>query len=162
MALNVFLSYSTEPDENVIVWRLQTLAAASGIQVFVPQRGGKLQTTRPTLLGADVRRAIEQADCVLAIITARTGPAVENELNYALAKNRTIIPIVEDTIKDGSFLKQFRRVFMFSRAMDPGILESQIVEFLKNEAMKKEQRQAIGALVGIGIGLLLLAGASKD
>lgn len=115
MALKVFLSYSTEPEENVIVWRLQTLAAASGIQVFVPQRrGGKLPSSPAVFLSDQVRHAIEQADCVLAIITARTGPAVEKELNYALAKNKPIIPIVEEGVADGSFLAQFSRVFRFS------------------------------------------------
>lgn len=38
MAFRVFLSYSINPEEQVIVWRLQTLAAASGIYVYVPFR----------------------------------------------------------------------------------------------------------------------------
>jgi hypothetical protein len=40
MAFKVFLSYSIDPEEQAIVWRLQTLAAAHGIEVFVPQRPG--------------------------------------------------------------------------------------------------------------------------
>ena len=163
MALNVFLSYSTEPDENVIVWRLQTLAAANGIEVFVPPRiEGKLLSARPVLLSAAVRHAIEQADCVLAIITAATNSVVESELNYALAKNRTIIPIVESGIPDSPFLGQFQSVFRFDRNVEPGRLESQVVQFLKQKAIEKDRSQSIAALVGIGIGLLLLAGASKD
>ncbi|HKF52202.1 MAG TPA: toll/interleukin-1 receptor domain-containing protein [Candidatus Acidoferrales bacterium] len=163
MALNVFLSYSTEPDENVIVWRLQTLAAANGIEVFVPPRiEGKLISARPALLSAAVRRAIEQADCVLAIITTATSSVVESELNYALAKNRTIIPIVESGIADSPFLRQFQNIFRFDRTMQPGQVESEVVQFLKGKAIEKDRSQTIAALVGIGIGLLLLAGASKD
>ncbi len=38
MAFKVFLSYSTDPEEQAVVWRLQTLAAVHGIQVYVPYR----------------------------------------------------------------------------------------------------------------------------
>jgi len=38
MAFKIFLSYSTDPEENPIVWRLQTLAASHGIHMYVPQR----------------------------------------------------------------------------------------------------------------------------
>ncbi|HEV2387676.1 MAG TPA: hypothetical protein VGS20_10525 [Candidatus Acidoferrales bacterium] len=38
MALKVFLSYSLEPEQPVVVWRLQTLAAANGVQLYVPSR----------------------------------------------------------------------------------------------------------------------------
>ena len=89
MPFKVFLSYSTDPEESAIVWRLQTLAASNGIQMFVPRRAGiRAPSGRRNvpLVSDEVRAAIENADCVLAIIASRTGPAVERELNYALAR----------------------------------------------------------------------------
>ena len=163
MPLKVFLSYSTDPSEHAIVWRLQTLAASHGIQVFVPQRSKLPSSRRDALVLSDqVRNAINQADCVLAIITTSTGPAVEKELNYALAKERLIIPIVEQGVVDHSFLKRFDPVFRFSRWGNPGKIEAEILAFLKEQKLAKENRQALGALVGIGIGLLLLAALSKE
>src|SRR6266699_3487509 len=84
MPFKVFLSYSTDPEENAIVWRLQTLAASHGIQMFVPQRAGaRAPSARRNVpvLADEVRAAIHNSDCILAIITSRTGPAVEKELN---------------------------------------------------------------------------------
>lgn len=166
MAFKVFLSYSTDPEENAIVWRLQTLAASHGIQVFVPQRpGSKAPSTRrnvPTV-SDEVRLAIDNSDCVLAIITNRTGPAVERELNYALGQRKLIIPIVEEGVDDHSFLNKFSRVFFFSRLNgDPGRLESEILGFLREQKVNKENRQALGALVAIGTGLLLLSSLAKE
>ncbi len=160
MAFKVFLSYSTNPEEQVIVWRLQTLAAAHGIQVYVPQRAGSRfpSSRRAAVVPEQARNAIDQADCVLAILTSRSGPAVEKELNYALGRKKLIIPIVQTGVQDHSFLKNFPRVFSFSPWDNPGAVESQVVEFLKQQKVSKESQQAIGALVAIGVGLLLLLG----
>lgn len=166
MPFKVFLSYSTDPEESAIVWRLQTLAASHGLQMFVPQRAGvKVPSSRRNapVLSEDVRAAIDVADCILAIITSRTGPAVEKELNYALGQRKLIIPIVEQGVHEPSFLSRFARVFTFSRLNgDPGRLESEVLEFLRQQKLNKENRQAVGALVAIGTGLLLLSALAKD
>jgi len=166
MAFKVFLSYSTDPEEQTIVWRLQTLAASHGIQVFVPQRQGvEVPSGRRNVpeLVDEVRRAMDQSDCVLAIITRWTGPSVQKELSYALAKRKLIIPIVEQGVQRPSFLSKFSRVFTFSRwNTDPGRLESEVLEFLKQQKLNKENQQALGALIAIGMGLFLLSALAKE
>jgi nucleoside 2-deoxyribosyltransferase len=165
MAFKVFLSYSTDPQEHAIVWRLQTLAAAHGIAVFVPQRSGFTfpSSRRDALvLSEQVQHAIDQADCVLAIITTSAGRAVEKELNYALGKSKLIIPIVEQGVGNDSFLRKFNPIFRFNRWDEPGRIETEVVSFLKQQKMAKDNRQAVGALVAIGMGLLALAGLSKE
>lgn len=157
MAFKVFLSYSTDLEDQVIVWRLQTLAAAHGIHLAVPSR-----SPRGVLLPDDDRRSIDQADCVLAILTSRTGPAVQKELNYALGKSMIIIPIAQRESVRPSDLKNFHPVFWFSAWEDPGNVVGPVVNFLKQQAVAKEQRQAVGALVAIGIGMFMLAAASKE
>jgi nucleoside 2-deoxyribosyltransferase len=166
MPLRVFLSYSTDPEEHAIVWRLQTLAAASGIQVFVPQRnGGRIPSGRknaPVLADA-VRLAIDQSDYVLALITVSTGPAVEKELNYALGKRKVIIPIVEEGVEGRAFLQKFPQIFWFSRLeANPGRVETEILQFLKQQERDKQTRQALGGLIAVGLGLLLLSGLAKE
>ncbi len=168
MAFKVFLSYSTDPEEHAIVWRLQTLATAQGIHVFVPQRTGPgLPSTRTGVTGPilpeQIRNAIDQADCVLAIITSNTGRAVESELSYAQGEGKLIIPLVEQSVQSGTFLKTFTPVFRFSRLdANPGRVEMEVFEFLKKQEKNKEILQAVGALVTVGMGLLLLASLSKD
>lgn len=107
MPFKVFLSYSTDPEEHAIAWRLQTLAATHGIQLFVPQRSGfNLPSARVPVLPDQIRGAIDQSDCILAIITSSTGPAVEKELNYALEKDKLIIPIVEQGVGNPAFRQE--------------------------------------------------------
>lgn len=165
MAFTVFLSYSTDSDEQALVWRIQTLAAAQGIQVFVPQRTGSVFPSSPRnnlVLSDQVRSAIDQSDCVLAIITSKTSAAVEKELSYALGKNKLIIPIVEDGVGNHAFLDRLTPIFRFSRwDGNPGRVETEISEFLVQQKLGKELRQGVGALVAIGLGLFLLASISK-
>ncbi|MGB9235469.1 MAG: toll/interleukin-1 receptor domain-containing protein [Terriglobales bacterium] len=163
MAFSIFLSSSVDPEEQALVWRIQTLAAAQGIQVFVPPRNSLSDFARtPVLLSEELRKAIDASDCVLAILTRGTGPAVQNELNYALKKRKLIIPIVEEGVGDENFFRKFQRVFHFSRwEANLGRVDTEISGFLLQQKLDKDLRQGLGVLAAIGIGLFLLAGLSK-
>lgn len=158
MAFKVFLTYSLEPSEQALAWRLQTLAASHGIEMYVPRRGRGVAT----LPGAtSIESALDRSDCVLAIITSRVDASVQAELKYASQKNKIVIPIVQSDFASHPLLAKFPRVFTFSPSDNPGKLESEIVEFLKTQKLDKEKRQAIGALVAVGLGLLLLQAFSE-
>ena len=150
------------------MWRLQTLATAQGIHVFVPQRTSQaLPSPRSgvtgPILSEQIRNAIDQSDCVLAIITSSTGRAVDSELGYAQGKSKLIIPLVEQSVQDDTFLNSFSPIFRFSRLDgNPGRVEMEVFQFLKKQEKNKEILQAVGALVTVGMGLLLLASLSKD
>lgn len=159
MSLKVFLSYGAEPSEQVTAWRLQTLAAAHGVHVFVPQRN-EVPPARRSQVPSEVRRQIDQSDCVLAIIASRVGTAVEAELIYAASKGKTVVPILQEGVVQPAFLKKFR-TFVFSPG-NTGEVEAQVAEFLKNQKLSKDRQQALAALVAVGLGLfLLLALAEK-
>ncbi len=163
MSFKVFLSYSVDSEEQAIVWRLQTLAASHGIQIYVPQRQPLRMTSRqPALLPDEAKNAIDQADCVVAIITSRTGPAVDKELNYALGRQKVIIPIVQDTVANAPVLKKFATVFRFSPHDPPGKTETEVVNFLKQQRVSKEGLQIVGAVIAIGLGLLLLSSVPQE
>jgi hypothetical protein len=158
MALNVFLSYSTSVEEQVIVWRLQTLAVAHGINLYVPPRDGfKTLANRNPILSRKVQQAIDQCDCVLAIITSRTSRIVERELNYALGKDKLIIPIVDASIANSRLLQRFNPVFKFNPNAPTSDVESKVIAFLKDHQVSQENRRALGALVAIGLGMLALS-----
>lgn len=158
MAFKVFLTHGLDPSEQALAWRLQTLAASHGIEMYVPQRNPAL----PPLPGAvSIQSAIDRSDCVLAIITANPDVSVRTELEYAKQKRKLVIPIVQSDLAEHPLLAQFPRVFTFSLLDDPGALESKVVEFLKQQNMSREQQQQMGALVGVGLGLLLLYALSQ-
>lgn len=154
MAFKVFLSYGTDPGEQVAAWRLQTLATSYGMHVSVPQRNGGGRA-----VAAQVHRVIDQSDCVLAMITGNIGPAVAGELNYALSKGKVVVPVVRQGITVPPALKTLR-LFEFS-SRNTGEVEAEVVKFLHEQKLGKEKQQAIGALVAIGLGLFLLAAVSK-
>lgn len=161
MAFKVFLSYRNGPEEQLVVFRLQTLAAAYGIHVFVPPRNGLQRSparqSRP--LSEDVQRMIDQSDCVLAIMTGVPGRALQAELTYASAKGKTILPVLRADMEPPAFLGGMP-VFRFS-PNDPSGVETKVVEFLRQQQFSKQQSQAMGALVAIGLGLFLLAAFSE-
>jgi hypothetical protein len=166
MSFKIFLSYSTDPEENAIVWRLQTLAATEGAQVFVPQRpefASQALRKNISVLPLRVRTAIDRSDCVLAILTTSVGPTVEKELNYALGKEKLIVPVVDEGVGNIAFLKKFDRIFRFSRLDDsPGKVEGEVLEFLKEKKLDKENRQTLVSIIAIGVGLLLLSGLAEE
>lgn len=160
MPFKVFLSYGTDPNEQVAAWRLQTLAAAHGIHLSVPQRNGS-PSTRNSLLPEDVRQAIHQSDCVLAIISGGIGPAVEAELDYALTKKKLIVPLLQEHMAQSAFLKKFPQTFQFN-SWNRAQVEANVVDFLKHQRLSKDKQQTLGALIAIGLGLVaLLALAEK-
>ena len=163
MDFKVFLSYSAAPEEQALVWRLQTLATAEGIEMYVPPRAGvRLPSTKsapfPPIV---VRKQIDSCDCVLAILATGLTAEVQQELNYALGKDKTIVPIVAENASQASYFNKFPLVCRYSPWTDVGEIESKVVNFLKQKMRDKAQRQALGALVGIGLGLLLLSAATK-
>jgi len=157
MAFRVFLSYSLDPAEMALAWRLQTLAAAHGIEMYVSDPG-----SGRTSLGAEAaNKAIDRADCVLTIITTAASQFVVNELDYALAHQKLVIPIVRADLA-GSPWDRFPRVFVFSPWDNPGTVETEIVEFLKGKQLTKEKQQTIGALAALGLGLIVLFSLKQE
>jgi hypothetical protein len=158
MAFRVFLSYSLDPTETALAWRLQTLAAAHGIDMYVPQHanGGAVAGEQAA------QTAIERADCVLAIITTDASQMVQHELRYAQERQKLVIPIVRADLAGHPSLAGFPRVFTFSPWDNPGPVESQIVEFLKEQKLTKDKQQTVGALTALGLGLLVLFSLNKE
>lgn len=156
MAFRVYLRHSLDAAEAALAWRLQTLATAHGVEMFVPNYA---LVAAPG--AASVQNAIDHADCVLAIVTTAASPNVQNELRYALEKRKLVIPIVRSDLEGNPLVGRFPRVFTFSPWDNPGRIETQIVDFLKEQKVAKDKQQAIGALAAVGLGLLVLFSLSN-
>lgn len=157
MAFRVFLSHSLDPTEQPLAWRLQTLAATSGVEMVVFQHGNGAATRA----AASVEKAIDRADCVLAIITVTPSQAVLKELRHALKIDKLVIPIVRAEPTGHPLLAQFPQVFALSRRDNPGAVETRIAKFLKERKLRKDEQQTIGALAAVGLGLLTLNALCK-
>ena len=155
MAFKVFLISGTDPSEQVAAWRLQTLATSYGMHVSVPNRNGPAAGR----VVDQVRRAIDQSDCVLAIITGSIGPAVATELNYALSEQKLLVPVVLEGIKIPAALEKVP-VFHFS-PWNSAQAEAQVIEFLKKQKLNKDNLQSMAAFIMAGLGVFLLAALSE-
>jgi hypothetical protein len=162
MDFKVFLSYTVAPEEQALVWRLQTLATAEGIEMYVPPRTSvhPASARNPPVPPAQVRKQIDDSDFVLAILAGGLNAQVQQELSYALGKGKVIVPIVAAGSPHAAFFDRFT-TFPYSPSSNVGEIETRVVEFLRQQVRNKAQRQAFGALVGIGLGLFLLSAAQK-
>jgi len=148
----VFLSYNTSRDEMVVVWRLQTLAAASGLHLEVLNQEQRADW-------GIVTRIIDEADAVIAFLTKQASKQVENELRYALSRKKPVIPIVERGVSTKliNVLLQGSGIPVFVLDPDnPGSMESGLADYLRKKRLDKEKRNAILALAGTIAGLFLL------
>lgn len=148
----VFLSYNTTRDEMVVVWRLQTLAAASGLHLEVLNSEQRSDWTV-------VAQKIDEADSVIAFLTKQASKQIEQELRYALSRGKPVIPIVERGVSTKliNVLLQQSRIPVFELDPDkPGMMETELAEHLRTKKLDKEKRSAILALAGTIAGLFLL------
>ena len=166
MAFKVFLSYSVGPDELALPWRLQTDGAAHGIQIYVPRRKGYQAGGQAAYREAakQDRSQMERADCVLAIITAenkQARPALADELGRAVRLSKTVVPIVQKGLERLPVLEDLRQktstpTFILSAQDGPGKVEWEVVEYLKKQPLSEQEQRALGALVALAVGQILL------
>jgi hypothetical protein len=154
----VFLSYNTTPDEMVVVWRLQTLAAASGLRLDVPN---PIQRSD----WATIAQMIDAADSVIVFLTNRATAQVKKELTHALSLNKPVIPIVEkgtSTRLIETLLQRTETKVFYLDPSSPWKMENELKNFLQKEQFDKDTRNAIFALAGTFVGLLLLQKLSES
>ena len=152
MPYTVFVSYDTSPEEQVFVYRLQTLASVSGISVLLPQRNGQIITN-------ETKIRIDSADVVIAFLTSKLTANVREELSYAQGKEKLIIPIYEKGVRIQP-LKNFHWFEYDPRSDTPGTIEQEVLKFLQTKKKEKQNKNAV-ILVGLGLALLALI-ASKE
>jgi len=153
MPYTAFISYNTSPNEQVFVYRLQTLASASDITVLLPQRNGQRITNETKL-------RIDKSDSVIAFITSQLGQDVREELAYAEAKNKLIIPIYEEGALLADISTKFSWISYDPQKDTPGVVEQRVLNYLREKKEESENRQAL-LLVGLGLGLLALILSNK-
>ena len=153
MAYTAFISYNTSPEEQVFVYRLQTLASASGINVLLPQRDGRV-------LSDETRQRINLADSVIVFLTSNLTSQVREELAYAQGRDKLIIPIYEKGARLSSLKGKFAWIEYDPERDTPGAVERKVLKLLE-EKKKKKANLAAALLAVLGIGLLALLASNE-
>jgi hypothetical protein len=153
MSYRAFISYNTSPEEQVVIYRLQTLASVSGITVLLPQRNGKMIT-------GETKYRIDIADSVIALLTSNLTTPVREELAYAQEKGKLIIPIYEKGAKLSSWKSKFDWIEYDPQRDTPGDIEKRVFNLLRGKKKTKENQQA-ALLALLGVGLLALLASSE-
>ena len=153
MTYTAFISYNTSPDEQAVVYRLQTLAGASDIVVLLPKRDGRT-------LSAETKIRIDKSDCVIVFLTSRIGADVREELAYADGRGKLIIPIYEKGVRLPADVRDFDWIEYDPRRQTPGEIEQKVLELLNVKKKAVSDRNAL-LLTVLGIGLLALIASKK-
>ena len=160
--VNILLSHSVGPEDGPIASRLKAVTAAYGVRLLLPERKSGASRT----VAASTRDAIKQADAVVALVTkgAADTDKVSGELSAALRAKKPIVAVVEGNVSLPSTSASVH-VVRFNRD-DPGAHEAGLVDALQSIAKARKTAKAraeaqqaaiaIGALVGIAVGLLAL------
>ena len=161
MTFKVFISSSMEDIH--IVNELKETLERYGIETILPSEY-EIELMPPALPLADmIKRQIQISDCVLVIIGrgGRRSESVGYELGIATAMNRLVIPIVEEGSEIPPIL--INRQYILIDRNQPRLSYENAAQYLKRLKIEKERKNAIGGLVLLGLGLLLLGAlASED
>jgi hypothetical protein len=152
VAYTCFVSYNDDDEiERAVAYRLQALALASEIRLLLPKRDG-------AVISMETRQRIDASDSVITFLSSRVTAAVREELAYAQARAKLIIPIRSIDEKGGApigDLKNLPWIDFNPRRDTPGSVETRVLEILRRGKTQKDAAQAI-LLVALGVGLLAL------
>lgn len=158
MGYSVFLSHSTS-DKHWVEWIAQN-AKAIGIDIYLaehdPQPG--------TPIAEKVKLAIQKSDAVLVLLTSSSqlSSYVQQEIGFAEASRKPIIPLVQPSIPTRSLAMLEGREYIPFDFHNPRGALSTLLSHLQRLKIAKDNERA--ALVGLGSLILValaLAGRSK-
>lgn len=150
MAYRIFLSHSSG-DREWVKW-IASNADNIGIEVYLyehdPQPG--------TLIADKIKQAIQNSDALIVLLTLNSqfSPYVQQEIGFAEANRKRIIPLVQPGIKNQSLAMLEGREHIRFDLYDPQNALSTLLRHLQQLKKAKENEQA--ALVGLGA-LILFA-----
>jgi len=151
--MKIFISYGSIADQ-VTALRLQALAAVNGLTVYVPP--AHTRQVNPALIDPQSNQRLSEADVVLGVIGVGVSESCRQELNTAIALNKTSIvmcyPEFETMLRP-----YFHANLIVIDSIHPDRTEMEIVQCLKKVDVEQTKQNAILALGTLALGLLILA-----
>ncbi|MBK9014661.1 MAG: toll/interleukin-1 receptor domain-containing protein [Saprospiraceae bacterium] len=165
----LFISYNPyQPEEQTLAIRLHTIGAANGFRVFLPDRFNS-----DSILDRSTQARIDQSNYfILFSLTPTLSPIVQDEINYAWKKFKDKSKIILIYRTDGNkslhpdASKHCTEIYFdpFREQMDT--VNRRIINAISHKETQlkknKESENGLLALLGIGLGLLVLNEVTKE
>jgi TIR domain len=156
MAYRVFLSHS-EADKQWVEW-IRANAQNIGVEAYMYE----YDSQPGTFISNKIQTAIENSHALIVLLTSNSqfSPYVQQEIGYALSKQKAVIPLVQPGVSPKALaMLQGREYIPFNTAAPKEAL-SQLLGYLKKLKESKESDEAI--LIGFGTLLLIGIIASQN
>lgn len=144
MAYKIFLSHSTA-DKKWVSWIAES-AEAIGIDVYMYEHDIQPGTT----IADKVQTAIGDSQALVVLLTPNSqySPYVQQEIGFARAKEKPVIPLVQTGVANSSLAMLDGREYIIFNTANPQEALSHLLEYLSKLKKVRERDQAI--LVGLG------------
>ncbi len=167
----IFISYNPSSDfEQTLAVRLHTTGAVNGFRMFLPDRYNS-----ETIIDNETKSRIAQSDWFVVFSTENLSSIVKQEIQYAwnVLKDKSKIVVIYNFIKGknikGNLTNNFTDIYIDPYYDDfDKIISKKIMNRIyltekteKEDKYKRQQRNAILALLGIGLGLFLLGSQNE-
>jgi len=178
MTPKIFISYNPDVEiEQSTALRLQTLSGLYNAVVHLPDRSGN-----PGLKD-NTKQRIQDAMVFVMFSTRKLSKAVNEEVNYALKINKRVIIFYDKRIGKNLDTSKIKNANLLERVFDPVVDNpADLLNFViqnggflsaNRDAAQSQKKQvenksdsttnaALAAIVGVGLGLLLLWALSDD
>ena len=155
--MKVFISYGDVGDQ-VTALRLQALAAANGLTVYVPPAYTRLGTA--AVLDPNASHKLNEAEVVLGFIGNGLSEACRQELNTGMTLGKNMIVMSYPHLA-AQLRPYFGQNLVVIDPVKPYESEFGIVEHLKKIDAQQNAKNALLALGTLVLGLLILAPADQ-
>ena len=162
MEYTTFISHSVSPADYSLVTMIANLLWQRGIHTYIPE----IYPGTPAMKQIELQ--IQNSDAVLVLVTRDTARSawVHQEIGFAKAKAKWILPLIERRVNPEGFLQDLDWV-EFDR-LHTGPDFEKVADYLKNQANDKAGKKAqsaglVGlAILGLGLWLLSQGGGEKN
>jgi predicted RND superfamily exporter protein len=171
----VFVTYNPSSDfEQTLAIRLHTIGASTGFRMYLPERFNS-----ENILDDETKSRISKADYVVMFSISPLSAVVKQEIEFAfdVLKDKSKIVVIYDKQRGknlrGNSASHFTPIYIDQFDADQQKVLLQIINTIRHKESKhqtkqvrqlqqeKESTQALTALFGIGLGLLMLGTLSS-
>ena len=168
----IFISYNPNSDfEQTLAVRLHTTGAVNGFRMFLPDRYNS-----DSIIDHETKSRINLSDWLIIFSTEQLSKIVKQEIEYAwqIFKNKSKIIVIYNFGKEKNLTEEitdhFTKIYFNPNTDDfDEIISKKIIPAIKikeaqiNKKSKelRQQSNALLALLGIGVGLVLLASSNN-
>jgi len=172
----IFITYNPNSAfEQTLAIRLHTIGASTGFRMYLPDRFNS-----DTILDEETKSRISRSDFVVMFSTSPLSQIVKDEIEFAynVLKDKSKIVVIYDKHRGknltGNITSHFTAIYIDKFDSEQDKVLNKIINTIhskdisdKSKRIEKLPRekinlQALAALFGIGLGLLILGSASKN